>query len=186
MSGIFDIVQQQLRGGAIQQVAERAGIDPSVAQQAVTAALPLILGGMAQHAQQPSNAAAIHAEADNHSAATGALGNVPNVFTGAGPAGGLLGKIMGDRHVAVQNGVAKASGIDAAQAAKVVAIVAPIVLGAIALKKRQDGLAPGDIAGTLQQAQQKAQQQAQTTAPRMGGILGSVMGDIMNSEGPRA
>jgi hypothetical protein len=86
----------------------------------------------------------------------------------------------------VQNGVAQASGIDKTQAAKVVAAVAPIVLGAIALKKHQDGLAPADIAGTLQQAQQKAQQQAQTTAPRMGGILGSVMGDIMNREGPRA
>jgi hypothetical protein len=186
MSGIFDIVQQQLSSGVVQQVAERAGIEPDVAQQAVTAAVPMILGGMAQHAQQPSNAAVIHAEADNHSSRAGALGNVPNVFTGAGPAGGLLGKIMGDRHVAVQDGVAKASGIDTAQAAKVVAAVAPIVLGAIALKKHQDGLAPGDIAGTLQQAQQKAQQQAQTTAPRMGGILGTVMGDIMNREGPRA
>ena len=40
MAGIFDIVQQQLSGGAVQQLAQRAGIDPAIAQQAVTAAVP--------------------------------------------------------------------------------------------------------------------------------------------------
>src|SRR5438270_10067507 len=53
MSGIFDIVQQQLSGGGIQQIAEQAGLDPATAQKAVTAAVPMILGGMAQHAKDP-------------------------------------------------------------------------------------------------------------------------------------
>jgi hypothetical protein len=186
MSGIFDIVQQQLGAGGIQRVAEQTGLDPAVAQKAVTAAVPMILGGMAQHAKQRGNAEVIHAEADNHSSHTGALGDVPNVFTGAGAGGGLLGKIMGDRHAAVQDGVAKAAGIDKSQAAKVVAVGAAAVLGAIALKKRQGQLSPQDVSGSLQQAQQQAQTHAQTSAPNMGGILGSVMGQIMNREGPRA
>jgi hypothetical protein len=187
MSGIFDIVQQQLSGGGVQQIAEQAGLDPATAQKAVTAAVPMILGGMAQHAKQPGNAEVIHAEADNHSSHAGALGDVPNVFTGAGAGGGLLGKIMGDRHVAVQDGVAKAAGIDKSQAAKVVAVGTAAVLGAIALKKRQGQISsPQDVSGTLQQAQQQAQTHAQTNSPGMGGILGSVMGQIMNREGPRA
>jgi hypothetical protein len=186
MSGIFDIVQQQLNGGALQQVAQRAGIDPSVAQQAVAAAVPMILGGMAQHASQPGNAEVIHAEADKHASSAGALGDLPSVFTGQGENGGLLGKIVGQRHDAIQNGVANAAGIDKAQAAKVIGILAPVVLGAIALKKRQDGLAPTEVAGSLRQAHNEAQSQAEQKSPRLGGILGSVMGDIMNREGPRA
>ncbi|HZF72669.1 MAG TPA: DUF937 domain-containing protein [Gemmatimonadaceae bacterium] len=186
MAGIFDIVQQQLSGGAVQQVAQRAGIDPAIAQQAVTAAVPMILGGMAQHASQPGNAEVIHAEADKYAGNAGSLGNLPNVFTGQGESGGLLGKLVGHRHDAIQNGVADAAGIDKAQAAKVIGVLAPVVLGAIAIKKHQDGLAPTEVSGELQQAHQDAKTQVQQQSPRMGGILGSVMGDIMNREGPRA
>jgi hypothetical protein len=185
MSGIFEIVQQQLSGGAVQEIAQHTGLDPNTAQKAITAAVPMILGGMAQHAKQ-GNAAVIHDVAEEHSSRAGSLGNVPNVFTGAGPGGGLLGKVMGDRHIAVQDGVAKAAGIDKSQAAKVVAVGTAAVLGAIALKKRQGQLSAQDVGGTLQQAQQQAETHAQTTAPKMGGILGSVMGQIMNQEGPRA
>ena len=140
MSGIFDSVQQQLSGGAVQQVAERTGINPALAQKAVTAAVPMILGGMAKHAAEPGNAAAIHAEADNHVNSAGVLGDLPAIFTGDGTQGGLLNKAMGQHHEQVQDGVAKAAGIDRAQAAKVIAVVAPVVLGAIALKKRQGQL----------------------------------------------
>ena len=61
-----------------------------------------------------------------------------------------------------------------------------IVLGAIALKKHQEGLAPAEVPGELKQAHQDAKTQVQQQSPRIGGILGSVMGDIMNREGPRA
>ncbi|HEV7388195.1 MAG TPA: DUF937 domain-containing protein [Gemmatimonadaceae bacterium] len=186
MSGIFDIVQQQLRSGAVQQIAERAGIDPAVAQQAVAAAVPIILGGMAQHATDPANAEVIHAEADKYSTNAGAIGNLPNVLADDGQSGGLLGKILGRSHEVVQDGVANAAGIDKAQAAKVIGVLAPLVLGAIALKKRQDGLAPQEVSGSLQQAHQASKTQAQQQSPRLGGIVGSVMGDIMNREGPGA
>jgi hypothetical protein len=93
---------------------------------------------------------------------------------------------MGQHHEQVQDGVAKAAGIDKAQAAKVVAMVAPVVLGAIALKKRQGQLTPDQVSGTLQQAQQQAQTHAENNSPGIGGVLGSVMGQIMNREGPRA
>jgi len=175
MSGIFDIVQQQLSGGALQQIAERAGVNPGIAQQAVTAAVPMILGGMAQHAANPQNAEVIHAEADQYAGKAGSLGNLPNVFTGQGDSGGLLGKMVGHRHDAIQNGVASAAGIDKAQAAKVIGVLAPVVLGAIALKKRQDGLSPADVPGTLQQAHQDATTQAKRQSPGLGGLLGSVM-----------
>ncbi len=182
MSGIFDIVQQQLSGGALQQIAQHAGIDPAMAQQAVSAAVPMILGGMAQHAAEPQNAEVIHAEADKYASRAGALGNLPNVFTGQGDSGGLLGKIVGHRNAGIQDSVAQATGIDKAKAAKVIGVLAPVVLGAIALKKRQDGLSPADVQGSLKQAQQDAQAQASST----GGARGAGINNNVQPEGPRA
>lgn len=180
MSSIFDIVQQQLSGGALQQIAQHAGIDPALAQQAITAAVPMILGGMAQHASNPQNAEVIHSEADKYATRGGVLGNLPSVFTGQGD-GGLLGKIVGDRHSDIQDGVAQASGIDKAKAAKVIGVLAPVVLGAIALKKRQDGLSPADVQGSLKQAQQDAQAQTSST----GTGRGAAMNSNVEREGPR-
>lgn len=181
MSGIFDIVQQQLSGGVLQQIAQHAGIDPAVAQQAVNVALPTILGSMAQHASQPGNAEVIHAEADKYSPNAGVLGNLPSIFTGQGD-GGLLGRVAGQRNEEMQNGVANATGIDRAKAAKVIGVLAPVVLGAIALKKRQDGLQPHEVQGQLQQAQLQAQQQA----PRASGLSGTAARSTIEPEGPRA
>jgi hypothetical protein len=181
MSGIFDIVQRQLKGGALQEIAERAGIDPATAQQAVNVALPKVLGGMAQHVSEPNNAQVIHAEADKYSSNAGVLGNLPNVFTGQGDAGGILGKVIGPRHEDIQNGVANATGIDKAKAAKVIGVLAPVILGAVALKKRQDGIQPHEVQSQLQQAQQQAQQ----TPLRATGASG-VGGDTGFQEGPRA
>jgi hypothetical protein len=182
MSGIFDIVQQQLSGGGLQQIAERAGVSPGVAQQAVTAAVPMILGGMAHHATNQGNAEVIHAEADKYAGKAGSLGNLPNIFTGQGESSGLLGKMVGHRHDAIQNGVASAAGIDKAQAAKVIGVVAPVVLGAIALKKRRDGLSPADVPGSLQEAHEDAATQAKQQSPGMGGILGSFMNQFGGGE----
>jgi hypothetical protein len=182
MSGIFDIVQQQLSGGVLQQIAQHAGIDPAVAQQAVSAAVPMILGGMAQHASNPQNAEVIHAEADKYANRGGALGNLPSIFTGQGDSGGLLGKIVGNQHAVIQDSVAQASGIDRASAAKVIGVLAPVVLGAIALKKRQEGMSPADVQGSLKQAQKQAQAQAPTIGT--GRVAG--MNSNIEREGPRA
>ena len=182
MSGILDIVQQQLSGGTLQQVAQQAGVDPAVAQKAVGVALPMILGGMAQHAAQPGNAQTIHAEADKFANAQGLFGNLSNVLGSQADGGGLLGTILGSGEDQIANAVASAAGIDKAKAAQVVQALVPMVMAAIAIKKNQGGLAPQQVPGELQQAQQQAQQQSQ----KPGGILGSVMGDIFNREGPRA
>ncbi len=63
MSGLFDLIERQVNGSAVQEISREVGIDPSVAQRAVTVALPLILGGMSAHAASPANARTIQAEA---------------------------------------------------------------------------------------------------------------------------
>ena len=158
MSGIDEMVTQQLSGPALQQISQQLGLDPASTQQAVTAALPIVLAGMASHASNPDGAADIHSIADRH-AIPADMSSLGSIFSGAG-GGGLLGKIFGARERTVQDGVSNASGLDIGKAASLVAMIAPYVLAAIAHKKQNADLQPSDVAGSLQQAQQTAQANA--------------------------
>jgi hypothetical protein len=187
MPGIFDTVQQQLGPDTINQVSQQLGVDPATAQQAITAALPVVLGGMASHAGDPSAAATIHSEADNHAGlldglipggAGGVLGGLASAV-GSGGLGGILGNVLGSRNSQVQDGVTKASGLDPQRSKQLMMILVPIVLAAIAHHKRQANLAPAEVGPSLQNEAQKAQEHAERQQPHLGGILGSIMSHAM-------
>lgn len=192
MSGILDTVQQQLTPDTINQISAQLGIDPATAQQAVSAALPVILGGMASHAAtDPSAAATIADEADNHAGLLGGLGGLLSggagggllggiaSAVGGGSLGGMLGSVLGGNHTAVQDGVSQASGLDPQRAKQLMMILAPIVLAAIVHHKRTSGLDASQIPGELQQSAQEAHQEAVQQAPHTGGLLGGIMSHVM-------
>lgn len=190
MPQILDTVQQQLTPDMINKVSQQLGIDPATAQQAVTAALPVVLGGMASHANDPAAAATIHSEADNHAGildglsnlipggAGGMLGGLAGAL-GAGGLGGLLGNVLGPKTPQVQDGVSQASGLDPQRSKQLMMILVPVVLGAIALHKRNANMAPADVAPTLQNQAEAAQAQAVSQSPHLGGLLGGIMSHVM-------
>jgi hypothetical protein len=183
---LIDMIQQHLGQSEIQQISNQLGVDPGVAQKAVSAALPMILGGLAGHAQQPEGAAAIKQAAAAH---VNAPANVSSLLQAGAPAdvgggfGGLLGQVLGQHTDTVQQGVQQASGLDSAKARKLLMMLAPIVLGVLARKEfggqNAQRASAGQVAGALRQEAQAAQQQA----PPMGGLLGKVLGMV---ETPRS
>ena len=201
MSGIADIVQQHLTPETINQISAAIGADPATTQQAVNAAVPMIVGGMAAHASTPAGADSIQAEADNHAGILGQLGGMLGGAGGAGgilgglagmmegqggsggggglgglggilgsaAAGGILGKVLGGNHDAVTDGVTQATGLDRAKATKLLMILAPIVLAAIA-HHRSTTASSTPVGDVLQQ-----EAQAHTSNPHYGGILGGIL-----------
>jgi len=210
MSGITDIVQQHLTPDTINQISAAIGADPATTQQAVDAAVPMIVGGMANHASTPAGAATIQNEAENHAGILGQLGGMLGGAGGAGgilgglagmmegqggsgglggmlggaggsggglggilgsaAAGGILGKVLGSSHADVTNGVTQASGLDTQKATKLLMILAPIVLAAIAHHRSTANASPGQVGDVLQQ-----EAQAQVSSHRYGGILGGIL-----------
>jgi hypothetical protein len=203
MSGITDLVQQQLTPDRISEISSAIGADPATTQQAVDAALPMIVGGMAAHAATPGGASSIEAESANHAGILGQLGGMISGGGGGGllgglagmvegggggggglggmlggsgglggilgsaAAGGILGKIFGSNHAAVTDGVTQASGLDTAKTTKLLMILAPIVLSAVAHHRSTTGASSADV----------LQQEAQTHAanPGYGGLLGGIL-----------
>jgi hypothetical protein len=138
---LLDLVQQQLGPQEMQQISQQVGADPATTENAVHAAIPMLLGGMANGAREPGGASALG----------GLLGGGGGGGAGGGmDMGGILGSVLGRSQPAVHDGVQQASGLSGDQTKKLLMILAPIVLMALA-KRRQQGAAGagGAMAGGM-------------------------------------
>ena len=91
---LLDMVQQQLGGGAVNNIAQQIGADPRQTQSAIDMALPVLMGGLAQNAERPEGAESLNRALDDH---TGTLDQVSGFLGGTGgggAAGGGLGGLM--------------------------------------------------------------------------------------------
>ena len=84
------------------------------------------------------------------------------------------------RRGSVEQGVGRASGLDAAQVAQLLAMLAPIVMGVLGRMKQSKGLDANKLPDVLQQSRTQAEQET----PGLGGLFdanhdGSVADDIL-------
>jgi hypothetical protein len=182
--GILDTIGQQLGGNTLTQISQQLGTDEGTAAKAVSVALPLLLGGLTRNAATPDGAAALdQALSRDHDgslldAPHQAVTN-PNAFN----AGGILGHIFGQRQAPIQQGVAKATGIDLQSAGKVLMMLAPIVMAGLARARSAQGA--GASAGSVLQGEQS---NLERQVPGLGGLAsildrnhdGNVADDIAN------
>jgi hypothetical protein len=141
MAGTDDI----LKALPVDQIAAKLGVDPSVARQAIEEGGATILTGLQRNAQSPEGSKAILKAAGKHAGAVGeGAVDVDGIDTADGQK--ILGHIFGDQEQAVTKKLTsepKTAGIDFA---KLLPILAPIVLGLIA--KKQGGASSGSSAGS--------------------------------------
>jgi hypothetical protein len=178
---LIDLVRQNLGPNEIQQISQQLGVDNATAQRAVESALPTMVAGMAGQSQNPAGASAIQSLMGTHGGVLGSLGSILSAG-GAGDGGGILGQIFGQHQDTVHQEVQQKSRLDPEKAKRLLMILAPIVLGALAHKREQNQAAgttqPG-INDTLRNEAQNAQRQS----PGSGGLVGNILSHV---ETPRA
>ena len=174
MPGLMDLLGGALGGNLQQQIAGRIGADPQQAGSAIQAALPMLLAGLTHKASQPGGAQAIHqaavskhdgSELDDPAATA-------NAAADSGQGAAVAGHVLGDQQEMAHQAVAQASGINAAQAATVVAMLAPLVMGALSRVQRQQGLDAGGLANLLRGEHANVAQQQ----PGLMGLAGQLFG----------
>jgi hypothetical protein len=169
---LIDLVHQELGANGIQDISQQIGVDPATAQRAVTSAIPMMLGGMANTAQQPGGESALQGAIGALGGSGGGLGGM---LGGTGGLGGILGSVLGQHHSTIQGGVQQASGLDAGKAGKLLMLLAPFIIRALANHQSSPAAQQsGGLGGTLQQAARDAA--ASTGAGGIGGVLGNILG----------
>ncbi len=102
----------------------------------------------------------------------GLLGTAP-ASSRTGNIGGILGNILGAGNVPqVQQGVSKATGLNASQIGLLMSLLAPLIMGALGKMKRQQGLDAGGLARVLENDRNTIQQRV-PEASNMSKILDS-------------
>jgi hypothetical protein len=141
MSAILELLASQLDDNAIAQIAGQLGVDNKQAQQAITAAAPLLLGALDREAQSADGAQALNNALDrDHNGAIfndlmGALASPDTASDGAA----ILGHVLGGNLGQMEQGVSQISGLDQDSTGQLLNMLAPVVLGAVGKEKEQLG-----------------------------------------------
>ncbi|WP_338888023.1 DUF937 domain-containing protein [Rhodococcus sovatensis] len=145
----------------IGQIASKLGVDEETARSAVTRALPTLVGGLEANAQDPAGAASLENALQQHSSSSLLDGGIDIDQVDEADGEKIVSNVFGDKKTDVASALGGISGgADSGLVAKVLPILAPIVLAYLA--KRFTG--GGQEAG------------AQASGGGLGDLLGSVLG----------
>lgn len=183
MSNLVDGILDQLGPAGVAQIAESLGVDEQVMGPAVAAAIPAIIGGMANNAREPQGAESLANALDDHSPSI--FESLGGLLGGGGIEDGakILGHVFGNRRQGVERNLAGQSGIDVGVIMKLLPILAPLVMGYLSREKTSRNLDPGGLGSILGQERQAAEQRQ----PGLGGLAsildadgdGSVIDDVL-------
>ena len=187
-ASLTDELLSQLQGAPLQQIASQLGTNPSQAQSAVAAALPMLLGALGRNAAQPQGAADLFGalQRDHVRRAAGGgglgdlLGSVLGGMGGGGGAGGaadgasILGHIFGGNQERAEAGLGQATGLGA-NAGQLLQILAPIVMAFLAQRTQAGGMDAGGLGAVLGREHAQVRQQ--------GGVGGDLLGSLLDQDG---
>lgn len=168
--------------GGISEISRRLGTDEQKTRSAVGAAVPVLVSAFAREASLPDGAKRLDTaiERDHDGSA---LDDIPGTLSRAesGAGEGILRHVLGGRQEAAATGVGKASGLETGKASSLLAMLAPVVMGALGREKRSGRLDASGLASMLNTERQRA-----SADSSMGGLLsfldadrdGQIMDDI--------
>lgn len=150
MTMMLDMLTSQLGTDGLRQISQQLGTDEETTGNAVSAAIPVLLGALAKNSAQPQGAQSLLGALDrDHDGSVlddlaGFL-QQPNQQDG----NGILGHVLGGRRDRVERNVSQASGLDAASVSKLMTMLAPLVMGALGKARRQQNLDAGGLSDLL-------------------------------------
>lgn len=188
---IEGLLGQVMSGGNLGAISQTIGADESTTSTAIQAALPMLIGAMARNTQSEDGASALAGALDrDHDGSV--LDDIAGFVMGGGAqqsnGAGILGHIFGGKQPAVEQGISQASGVDMSTIAKLLPLLAPIVMGYLGRQKQQQGMDAGALAGALEQQQQQLEQQQSPLMGMLSAVLdsnrdGSMMDDAIRLAG---
>ena len=159
-SDLLGSLMQQLGGGGVNEIARSVGLSSSDAGNVLAGAVPAMMAGLTRNAAASGGAEGLLGALDrDHDGSIlddvmGYLGGGGNLAGGAG----ILSHVLGGRQANVESAVSKSSGVNLASVTKIMAMVAPLIMGALGKAKRQQGFDASGLAAALGQQERAARQ----------------------------
>jgi hypothetical protein len=183
MATLLDDLTSQIQGNTLSQMSRQLGADEASTAQAISMALPMLIGGLAREAETLDGAQSLdRALEEDHDgslldnvnalfgpATSGAADiAVPRALNGAG----ILEHVLGRRREPVQQGIGRATGLNNQQVGRLLMMLAPLVMAYLGRRKRQTGANANDIGADLQAERREVERRA----PNFGSILAQIFG----------
>lgn len=178
----LDLFTSQLGAGQLNALSQAVGGDQHQTNAAISAFVPLMVSAMARNANAPDGAHAL-ANALDRDHDGGILTMIPSLLQNPaiGNGDGILGHVLGGRRAVAESAVSQSSGLSLANTGKLFTVLAPIVMGMIGAKKRQDGFG-ADILSSLLNGFANHHENDQP-ADDGGGLLGTLGGMVTGNGG---
>ena len=183
MSGLLDGIMDQLNSsGGTGQLANAIGADEGAMGPLISAALPAILGGLANNAKSPAGAASLSNALNDHNDSV--FGDLGSILGGGGPGEAILGHVLGGKRAPVEQELAGQTGVDLSMITKLLPLLAPLVMGYLSKQKQAKSLDDAGLGSMLNDERR----QVETKSPGLGGLAsildadgdGSVIDDVMD------
>ena len=149
---ILDELAAHLGPDAIQNLSRQLGTDTAATSSAISMMIPILLGGLTKNAATAEGAASLDTALTAHDGGIlNNLGGLSRVARG-GMGAAILGHILGSRRAPVEQGVARATGMDAQQVGQLLMMIAPVVMGVLGRMKQQNNVGADQLPEVLGQA----------------------------------
>ena len=186
MDSLLQVLLGQLSGDSLGAITDQLGVDEDTAQKAIGLALPLLIGSLNRNSSSADGAQALtKALTRDHDGSI--LNNLAtNLATPTVQEDGMaiLGHVLGAKSTSAGNSIGKATGLKSDQVVQLLAMLAPVVLGALGKAQRDNKLDSQGIASMLTQERE----QADSTLPGIAQLLdmdgdGDVTEEMINIGG---
>lgn len=157
MPTLIETLAGSLDAKTIQQLSAQLGVDNQTAQQAIGFAVPMLLGALSKNASNPAGAESLNNALHAHNG--NVLQNVAATLTDEATlqdGAAILGHVLGGQELTVASGLGQMTGMDAGSSDQLLAMMAPLVMGALGQAQDDDGLDAGGISSLLQSQSQEA------------------------------
>jgi hypothetical protein len=150
-NSVLDALDAQLGPDAIEKMSAQLGTDRAATSNAISMAVPILLGGLTKNVANAEGAAALDSALTAHDGDI--LDNIGALLRGGGGgAAAILGHILGSRRTPVEEGLGRATGLNAQQIGNLLMMLAPLVMGVLGRMKRERSIGAEKLPEVLGEA----------------------------------
>jgi hypothetical protein len=161
MSGILDLLNSEMGQELIKGTSSQMGMDSKSTSGALSAAIPLILGGLKNNSASSEGSAQLLGALQNSKHSSGSmLDSLGSILGGSEidqdvmeDGGRILGHVFGGQESNAANALSKSSGIDMNSAMNLLKVAAPLVMSYLGRQTSQNKISDqggiGDLIGGL-------------------------------------